>query len=199
MGGSDIETYNEKGLAPSAAHDRGIASPGHEKKGDLWVDDRASFFDVTVAVSRLRAIIHDWLEMHPQPGSPASEDKRSIMLAKLHSEAHSIGLVIADWCFRSAGWIVSGGEDRNVDERLFEDLRARPFAVLGLSVGSDTPEEELRRTIEAAKAQSMNAALKVCIGGAYVSLNDNICERVGADFAVKDALEAVQTMEATIG
>lgn len=39
MGGSDIETYNEKGLAPSAAHDRAIASPGHEKKGDLWVDD----------------------------------------------------------------------------------------------------------------------------------------------------------------
>lgn len=39
MGSSDIETYNEKGLAP-APGDRGLASPEHhEKKGDLWVDD----------------------------------------------------------------------------------------------------------------------------------------------------------------
>lgn len=38
MGSSDIETYNEKGLAPTAAHGR-VASPDHEKKGDLWVDD----------------------------------------------------------------------------------------------------------------------------------------------------------------
>lgn len=40
MGSSDIETYNEKGLAP-ASPDRGVPTleNEHEKKGDLWVDD----------------------------------------------------------------------------------------------------------------------------------------------------------------
>lgn len=41
MGHSDIETYNEKGLAPVESPGEGVPTleHGNEKKNDLWVDD----------------------------------------------------------------------------------------------------------------------------------------------------------------
>lgn len=43
MGNSDIETYNEKGLAPVDSYGQAQELPhnngGGDKKGDLWVDD----------------------------------------------------------------------------------------------------------------------------------------------------------------
>lgn len=177
---------------------REIIEPAASALGDLWLDDRASFFDVTVAVSRLHAIIHEWLETHPPKLAAASDVRRRIMLAKLDGEAHSLGLVIADCCFRSAGWAVHGGQDWSVDDRLFDELRTAPYGVLGLSVGSLTPIAKLRRTIETARAISENAEIKICVGGGLAIANEDICEAAGADFAAGDALEAVSMIEATL-
>ena len=174
-----------------------IFIPVAEKLGTLWTDDRLGFVEVTMALSRLQALVQDFAANRGARGIRPRKERR-IMLARAPGEDHVFGLVVLGLYFDSAGWEVSGGSDIEAGEPLYRQLHDNNYGVLGLSVGSQANSNTLSGIISHARKSSRNPNLKIAVGGAAIRADRSLCERVGADFFANDADEAIEKAESLV-
>ena len=180
--------------APLGSIYRDLLAPTARLLGEMWCEDRCSFFEVTVGLCALHQVLHT-LSRDSSPGdvSETSESRR-VLLVPAPGEQHTFGLMMVGDAFRRAGWGVRFEAPETVAD-LAGMVRRDHYAMLGLSVGCDTPLQSVSRAILAAKRASTNRGLGVMVGGALINAQPELVARLGADASAKDGPGAVAQAE----
>ena len=202
--GCSIESLYVDLLAPTARH-----------LGQMWVDDRCHFADVTIATGRLQQLLRRLSPLFSQ-SRMAPPDGRRVLLLPAPGEQHTLGLAMVADYFSRAGWLVSSGgtlvdgeshpmypsesrskveaEQRFVRETL-RCVRRDWFDVIGISLGSVRAVDTLRNFIAELRQASRNRGLGILVGGPLFALHPHIVQEVGADATAADGQGAPAVAE----
>ena len=191
-----IDELRSEGLADEAVLLR-LMAPAARRLGDLWLEDRLSFFDVTAALGRMQGVMRALGADGDGEASGVIHGKK-VLLAPVAGEQHIFGLAVVAAFFRRAGWDVTF-EPRISPEDLLVLVRAERFTAIGLSVASDRFVDPLCRQIDALRGASLNRGVTMLAGGPSFLHDPDLQARVGVDAVARDATEAVQMAEALSG
>lgn len=178
------------GAAPDTLY-LGYVAGAARRLGERWVNDTASFVDVTVGLGRLHGILRDL-----GPAFFSSEPVELIGLDALFAaapgETHILGVVMATDFFRRRGWHVDI-DTSPAPGALVAAASRRHYAVIGLSASSRRMIESLASTVRELRPVS-NGAL-IVIGGHINDLEPDIVRLTGADATARDAPSAARSLE----
>ncbi len=174
-----------------------LLSPAARRLGDLWLDDKLSFLDVTAGLGRLQGVMR---ALGPDFGAraPDRSGARRILLAPVPGEQHVFGLSVVAAFFRRAGWSVTF-EPRIAFDDLLTLVRCERFTAVGLSVAGDRFLAALPAQVEALRRASLARDVALLAGGPAFLLDPDLHRRTGFDAVARDAADAVQKAEALSG
>ncbi len=183
-----VEELGAKGLEPEELY-IDVLAPTAQHLGQLWLEDRCDFNDVTFGVCRLQQALHAWEarldeHAHPTAGGPR------ILLVPAPGEQHGFGLALVAALFRRARWDVWADAAATSSDCAVLLQRER-FDVVGISVSRADrldPVAELVRTI---RRRSRNRGIGVLVGGQGVARDLTLADAVGADAAARDGRDAL--------
>lgn len=174
-----------------------LMAPAARRLGDLWLDDRLSFLDVTAGLGRLQGVMRA-LGPDFDGDVPGQIHGKKILLAPVSGEQHVFGLSVVAAFFRRAGWDVTF-EPRIAFDDLLILVRAERFTAIGLSVANDKFLPALPAQVQALRRASLNGDVTLLAGGPAFLLDPELHRTVGVDAVASDATEAVQMAEALSG
>ncbi len=198
--------HSERGTC--VAHLRDLSARGHRLEalyldllapaarllGPMWLEDRLSFVEVSVALARLQALIVK-LSRADFSAFPDPDPKRSIVLAHAQGEGHSLGLQLVAEFFRLAGWTVAGGPGVSSGAELRSLLRNDAFAAVGLSAGSHEKALDLVADVAAARRTARRPDFVLLVGGAAFVADPELWRQLNSDAMASDGLHAVREAE----
>lgn len=191
-----IDDLRSEGL-PTEAVVLQLMAPAARHLGDLWLEDRLSFLDVTAGLGRLQGVMRA-LGPDFDGDTPGLIHGKKVLLAPVAGEQHLFGLSVVAAFFRRAGWDVTF-EPRISFEDLLVVVRAERFTAIGLSVANDRFLDLLGRQIDALRGASLNRDVTLLAGGPAFLLDPDLHKRISVDAVARDATEAVQMAEALSG
>jgi len=166
-----------------------LLTPAAHRLGDLWLDDRCGFAEVTLGACRL----HDLLRHSstaPGGDSPVDAGGRRVLLMPVSGEQHSFGMGMVAEFFRRAGWRVWSRPGWSSDQ-LTAAVSDQWFEVAGLSAGSESRMETLEKDIGTIRRRSRNRRIAVMVGGPVFNAHPEWAAEVGADTTACDGRQAV--------
>jgi len=163
--------------------------------GNYWCNDDADFMQVAVASTRLSNVVNHLTHAGPQPSVPASAKR--ILLARSHGTRHTLGVTLVRMCFRDLGWAVDGGADMEIGDTMYMRLSAKPYHLLGLSIGQLEEARDCSEAIERCRSDSATRQTRIVIGGAAILSRPNDFQKIGADIVARSALEVIKLAEQT--
>jgi methanogenic corrinoid protein MtbC1 len=166
-----------------------LFAPAARYLGELWKQDICDFTDVTIALSRLQQLLHEFSPDFADEAVPAADGRRAF-LALVPGDQHTFGLFVVREFFRRAGWQVCGGTYDTTDE-LLNAARSEPFDIVGLSIGCDAAVSDLTSLIHSLKRGAPNPAMRVMVGGRFVLEHPELVTCIGADATAPDGRRAV--------
>ncbi|MBK1662011.1 cobalamin B12-binding domain-containing protein [Paracraurococcus ruber] len=173
-----------------------LLTPVARRLGELWASDLCSFVEVTSALGQLTQLVQVLRPAYiPRPG-PRDPRRRAALVA-IPGEQHTFGLAIVTEFFVQAGWEV-WSEPVASSVQLVDVLRTEWFAVLGLSVASDTRLPEMPGLIHNLRAASRNPAIAVIVGGWAFRGDPGLGIAVGANASAPDGRQAALQAEALL-
>lgn len=174
-----------------------LFSPAALYFGELWESDRCTFADVTIGLSRIQQLIHEFSPFFVGEAEPALTASSALLVTR-PGEQHSLGLLLVEEFFRRAGWSVWTPQGVN-EEQLVAIVSQERFDMVGISVTCDVEPDILKCLIARVRAASVNRSLLVMVGGRLFNLRPEYFALVGADMMDADGRGAVQRVEALTG
>ena len=167
-------------LAPSVRH-----------LGDMWLEDRCSFCDVTLGVTQVLQQMHALLS---RSCSSAWSDRRSIALWPVPGDMHTFGSAMLSGLFRLRGWSV---HHTALDDPILIPpvLGVRSFSVVGFSLGDPRLLYVLEECIRAARLTSRNREVIVMVGGPAFAAQNGLADGLDVDVVANGAEEALLQAE----
>ncbi|MDG1128434.1 hypothetical protein A8B83_11120 [Rhodobacteraceae bacterium EhC02] len=163
----------------------GYISGAARRLGQLWDNDEIGFLQVTLATSRLTAIICGLKKVfYDREGSP----KRRALFAACPGESHVMGVSMAADLFRREGWEIDLEIGQDHDDLLMAQHMG-DYPVIGLSASSDAMILPLARFIRAARLLTPGALIYVA--GEITHLHADIATTVGANGVLNDPVTAL--------
>ncbi len=164
-----------------------LLEPTARMLGELWDEDKADFVDVTIGVSRLQRLVHAFERLGQVPDY---DDKRRVLLAATPGEQHSLGSAIVQKFLRAGGWHVWTCASPDIAEPA-EIVAKQWFGLVGFSLGCDVHVESLKDAITLVRERSLNPKIGIMIGGAAVTQDPDLVNKVGADGTAANGPAAV--------
>ncbi len=164
----------------------GYITGAARRLGKMWDDDEVGFLQVTLATSRLTAIICGLKKIfYDREGGTT----RRAMFAACPGESHVMGVSMAADLFRREGWEIDLeiGQDH---EDLLMAQHLGGYPVVGLSASSGAMIMPLARLIRAIRLLTPGALIYVA--GEITHLYPDIAETVAADGILTDPVTAMQ-------
>ena len=159
--------------------------------GEMWIEDRASFVDVTLGASRLQAVYREsGDEGHDRLLDRTIPLGQSVLMVVPDFEQHSLGAFsAADQLRRYGLWVrMAIGLDQQELGRL---VNYGGFSMVGLTVGSSKTLEHVTGLIDYLRA-NVSICPPIFVGGNVVEDARKIERRTGADYAVRSVREAME-------
>jgi methylmalonyl-CoA mutase cobalamin-binding subunit len=155
--------------------------PTARRLGDLWFEDDCDFVDVTLGITRLRALLETCVRVSSGPGAPG----RSALLISAPKERHFFGLEVVSAFLVSSGWdtALALGHSASDNARAAE---SQWFSVLGVSVSDGAHLDDAARAIEAVRRRSANPSIGVIVGGLGLRGRPDLAARIGGDALAED-------------
>ncbi len=159
--------------------------------GEMWVQDKATFVQVTLGAGRLQALfqgdrsphVGNWLDRTVPLG-------QSILMILPETEDHTLGAFVAADQFRRHGiWVRVAIRLKPPD--LLQVVEEGRFSMLGLSVATARSVETAAKLIEILRA-GLDHCPPIVIGGKYVMESSDVEARSGATCAVRSVREAIE-------
>jgi methanogenic corrinoid protein MtbC1 len=169
-----------------------LLAPAARRLGDLWLDDRASYADVTIALGRLQQIVR---ELSARPAGGVCE--HAALFAPAPGEQHTFGLVLLEEFFRRSGWR-TWSELSGACEEVASAARAHRFDVFGVTASHDNCLDQIASLIMSVRRVSKNRDICVLVGGRLFLARPELVAEVGADATAADAQGAVFCAEAAV-
>ena len=170
-----------------------LLAPTARRLGELWHEDRCSFFEVTLGLCALHQLLRSLAPGTVRGASDAALDRR-VLLCPAPGEQHTFGLVMVGEFFRRSGWDVRFEAPETVAD-LSRLVRGDYFAVVGITVGCTTPLKVVAPAILAARRASCNRSLGVLVGGSVINARPEFVSLMGADATAGDGRRAVRQAE----
>ncbi len=135
-----------------------------------------------------RAMGASMIQLKPFFASGDIKTKGTFIIGTVKGDLHDIGKNLVAMMVEGGGWTIV---DLGVDvgpERFIQALESNPGAFVGLSALLTTTMVNMGEIVSSIKAQLPET--KILIGGAPV--NDDFCQKIGADFYAPDPQRAVE-------
>lgn len=178
----------ERGVTTERLYE-GLFAEAARTMGEMWLEDDCSFYDVTLGTGRIQRLIrefsHQFLADYLYPGSTGR-----LLLCSAADEQHSLGIAVLAEFFVRDGWDVHVGPGLG-SEALLDKVRESDYNLLGFSVACTSRISKLQQDIRRARQVSRNRDVKVMVGGALITADPSLAERIGADGFALDATTAI--------
>jgi methanogenic corrinoid protein MtbC1 len=164
-----------------------LLAPAARCLGEMWVEDRCDFFDVTLGLGRLQNLMAAFEDSY----EARSGDSRhcALLMAPL-GESHHFGINMVGQFLNNAGWRVAVETDVSVNQPAA--LLAREWiGVVGFTLSAECRLETLAKMITIARRESLNTLIGVMVGGPLFLDRPELAVQVGADGCATDAPAAV--------
>ncbi|WP_300056003.1 cobalamin-dependent protein [uncultured Roseobacter sp.] len=152
--------------------------------GEWWDADHVSFHEVTIASSRIYAILREYSYLFV-PRHPV--EVKSAIFATVPGEIHTLGVRMAADLFGEEGWNVVVKTGRS-HEALMAEITADPCRILGLSAGGAHSAPALARLVMALRVSRPD--LRIFLSGQITQVASDLVEMMELDGATSDIDEA---------
>ncbi len=163
--------------------------PASERLGTMWDNDRISFGQVTLGVSRILELVHKLRAALP----PAKITKSDMVLfATVPGETHSLGVEMATELFRQRGWdveVMVGGSHGEIIER----IDSNRYLMLGLSASGRRTAEALAVLIHSVR--TVDPSLYIVASGVVVREEPDLLALAQPDYSVSSVDDALLLMD----
>ncbi len=169
-----------------------LIGPTARRLGQLWEEDVYDFVDVARGIGRLQQIIRHY-------GCAFGSDRemvggtKSLLLAALPGERHTLGLSLIREFFCREGWNVDYAVPKSMGD-LVALVKSERFDGLGLSASVVLDPAELAADIRRIRAASKCQPLSILVGGRAFALRPELVDEIGADGAALSGEQAVDLM-----
>jgi methanogenic corrinoid protein MtbC1 len=178
----------ERGVTTERLYE-GLFAEAARTLGEMWEADDCSFYDVTLGTGRIQRLIrefsHQFLADYLYPGSTGR-----LLLSSASDEQHSLGIAVLAEFFVRDGWDVHVGPGLG-SEALLDKVRETDYNLLGFSIACTARISKLQQDIRRARQVSRNRDIKIIVGGALITADPSLAERIGADGYATDASSAI--------
>ncbi len=160
--------------------------------GDWWEDNRVTFVEVTLATSRMYAIMRALGRELPRSDLLR---RKSAVFATVPGEAHVLGVKMAADLFRKDGWDIDLKIGKTHDE-LVEEIGRSDMVIIGLSASSERTLEALGRLVIALRIR--NPGLSIFVSGSIVEDHEDLVALMDVDGWAYSYGDARRMLEARI-
>jgi len=176
----------ESGINPQRILENALI-PAMERVGKKFSENKIF---VPQMLMSARAMGASMFQLKPFFNSGAIRTKGTFIIGTVKGDLHDIGKNLVAMMVEGGGWsIVDLGVDVGSD-RFIEALKINPGALVGLSALLTTTMVNMGEIV--ARIREQIPETKILIGGAPV--NDEFCQKIGADFYAPDPQKAVEYM-----
>lgn len=175
----------EAGIAPQAVLNE-ILLPAINEVGELF--DRGKYFlpQLISGAEAMKTAIEYLEPMLAQEGG--EKEMPTIVIATVKGDIHDIGKNLVVLMLKNYGFhVIDLGKDVP-EEEIIAAAKKHNASVIALSALMTTTMQEMRRVVELAKKEHVEA--KIIIGGAVIT--QEYADEIGADGYSKDAADAVK-------
>jgi methanogenic corrinoid protein MtbC1 len=166
-----------------------LLSPVARMLGVLWEEDRCTFTDVTLGLSRLHQVLHE--VGRRRSGAPVSRTLLRAHFAPVPGEQHTFGLSMLGEFFRHAGWF-AGVDHVATEDSILATVKTQDLDLIGFSIGCveflDPLSDLIRRTREA----SCNREIVIMVGGRLFVDFPELATKLEAQAVITDGVDAVR-------
>lgn len=182
----------EAGCNPSDILDD-MLLPAINEVGVLF-DKGKYFLPQLIASAEAMKLSIEYLEPFLSSGKEQKE-MPVVVIATVAGDIHDIGKNLVAMMLKNYGFqVIDLGKDVP-RETIIEAAREHHAAIIALSALMTTTMQEMKRVIDYAKEQRIDA--KIMIGGAVIT--QEYADEIGADAYSRDAAEAVRTVKRLLG
>ena len=164
-------------------------APAARRFGERWDSDVASFFQVTVGVGRIYAILRALTETRRPVGLRGN---RGVLFAAVPGESHLLGIRMAADLFRQKGWDVELALDQDHDA-LLAQVAESGHRVIGLSAAGKHSAPALARLIVALRVQDPGCF--ILVSGQILMTAQDLVEATMPDGVAADIETAERLLE----
>lgn len=182
----------EDGMTPRQILDD-VLLPAINEVGDLF--DRGKYFlpQLIAGAESMKTAIEYLEPLLAQSGG--GSQMPAVVIATVEGDIHDIGKNLVALMLKNYGFrVIDLGKDVP-KEQIIAAAKEHHASVIALSALMTTTMQEMRRVIEYAKEQQVDA--KVIIGGAVIT--QEYADEIGADGYSKDAADAVKLTKRILG
>lgn len=153
--------------------------------GESWNEDRCSFCDATLVLSRLQYLAR--VVVADGPRIRRRRRGQLVAISAAPGEQHIFGLVVLEELLHHAGWDVL----EETPESLADLLRTRHVEVLAVTACRRDRLDEVTRLVREARRVSRNPDLIVLVGGRCFVDDPELVHQVGATATAPSPTDAV--------
>lgn len=176
-----------RGVSPQQIVDEVIPATARYL-GQLWMQDRLSFAEVTIGTARLQETVRA-MTIRRQCVD-AAEGTLNVLLVVPRSEDHTLGIFVLAEQFRSLGCHVEVSIGNHAVE-VAQMVRDTKFDLIGVSCGGRRSLSAVRDLVKSMRG-SVARKLNIAVGGAVNDLGVDVKAVTGADQVCTDAKSALQ-------
>jgi methanogenic corrinoid protein MtbC1 len=183
-----VEVLGQRGMSVETIY-LDLLAPAAQHLNYLWNQDLCDFTQVTLGLARLQRLLHELSPTMNGGERPFRGNARRVLLVPACGEPPTFGLSMVAEFFHHAGWEVDCGSGAsNTDAADLAQIDW--FDVVGLSAGSETRLEPLRRYIQDVRRLSRNKDIRIMVGGPIFTGHPERVKFVGADACGLDGKRA---------
>jgi methanogenic corrinoid protein MtbC1 len=159
--------------------------------GELWSRDTLDFVNVTIALSRLHRVMHEFSQEFLSEGNSESNGLSLLLMTEPGSQ-HGLGAFMLSEFFRQAGWRVTLVTPLDIADfkRIF---LSDWFDAVVLSISTDRQIDAVSQSLlELRKTPPANPNLKIYVGGPMAQVSP---EAINWDGTLLLQTDAAQTVE----
>lgn len=170
--------------------------PIAEELGRMWCEDLESFSSITAATSRLQLLLTSLTDA----GGPSfyDEDRPRILLMRMPSNDHTLGLSVIASVFHDEGWTVDGGASLQTGKSAYSMARNGGYKMIGVSLAVGSTTQDVAAVIKNIRAACPDSETKILLGGPALSWREEELHAAGADIVALDVRQAIQRANAMI-
>ena len=158
--------------------------------GELWSRDALDFVNVTIALSRLHRVMHEFSQEFLSEGNSESNGLSLLLMTEPGSQ-HGLGVFMLSEFFRQAGWRVTLASPQDIVDfkRIF---LSDWFDAVVLSISTDRQIDAVAQSLPELSKTTANPNLKIYVGGPMAQVSP---EAINWDGTLLLQTDAAQTVE----
>lgn len=169
----------------------GYIAGAARRLGEWWEDDRIGFVEMTLAASRMYALLRGLRNVFP-PRVRDGAAPAQVCFVSVPGETHTLGVTMAADILRRRGWHIDLFNGYDHDD-LMQAVSPSAYHIFGISAGSERMLLPLVRLKVALRVSHPRAWIMIC--GKITEVVPDLAGRVDADLVASDVASAIDEMQ----